>query len=392
MTDQNTDRLGANAQVLAFAPFYLPGFKGGGPIRSMAEILRALPSTVSVLLVTSDRDLGDGQPYPGLSSTVVADRHHRIYYWDRASAKSWWHLSRLVVGPRFELLFLNSLWSPSFSMLPWFLARGRLIRTEHLVVAPRGELSPGALGIKARKKRLALATWGRLVARSAPVWQVSSEMERDDVRRVFPSADVVQQPDSRGPEPMDLVESGPEPRFAFVSRISPKKNLLFLLESLRRCRETVTLDVYGPTEDAAYWGRCTAKIGEMPPNVRVRYAGTLGSDQVQSRLATYDAFLFPTLGENFGFVIPESLSAGCPVVCSPHTPWTALLDSGCGTVVSVDAPSEWAAEIDDRARQGVTERTEAKRRVLDLYTSWRQTQAWTAGIEQVLARRSVGAR
>jgi glycosyltransferase involved in cell wall biosynthesis len=46
---------------------------------------------------------------------------------------------------------------------------------------------------------------------------------------------------------------------------------------------------------------------------------------VREVFSRYDAFVLPTLGENVGHVIAESLSASCPVICSDETPWTDLL-------------------------------------------------------------------
>ena len=63
------------------------------------------------------------------------------------------------------------------------------------------------------------------------------------------------------------------------------------------------------------------------------YHGELQPDAVVTTFARYDAFAFPTLGENFGHVIAESLSAGCAVICSDQTPWTPVLLAGGGTVV-----------------------------------------------------------
>jgi glycosyltransferase involved in cell wall biosynthesis len=385
LIEQPSDAGRKRRHVLAFTPFFLPGLKGGGPIRSIVEILEALPDSVVVLLVTSDRDLGDTEPYPDLSSRVVPLGRHRIYYWDRARFKSSLRLVRLARSRRFHVLFLNSLWSPSFTMFPWFLRQLRVIRAHQVLLAPRGELSPGALGLKSRKKRLALATWGRLLSRSKPHWQVSSDMEEKDVRRVFPEAITILQPDSSGPEPQEVTESPTAAKFVFVSRIVPKKNLSFLLQAVRFCREPMALDIFGPLEDAEYWRQCSDVISDLPSHVRVRHCGTLPMDKVQQNLAAYDAMLFPTLGENFGFVIPESLSAGCPVVCSPNTPWTTLLESGCGRVLPLERRERWTESIDAIARLTASERTAAKKRAVLAYDEWRRTQNWKTAIELVLA-------
>ena len=53
--------------VLVCTSTFLPGYKGGGSVKSMVHILDNLPDSVKVTLVTADRDLGDSLPYHGLS-------------------------------------------------------------------------------------------------------------------------------------------------------------------------------------------------------------------------------------------------------------------------------------------------------------------------------------
>jgi len=49
-----------------------------------------------------------------------------------------------------------------------------------------------------------------------------------------------------------------------------------------------------------------------------------------------DVFALPSLGENYGHVIYEALSAGLPVILSDKTPWRSLADAGVGFDVSLD--------------------------------------------------------
>ena len=51
-------------KVLVCIGYYLPGFKSGGPVRSMANMVAHLVDDVQFYIVTSDRDLGDDSPYP----------------------------------------------------------------------------------------------------------------------------------------------------------------------------------------------------------------------------------------------------------------------------------------------------------------------------------------
>jgi glycosyltransferase involved in cell wall biosynthesis len=116
----------------------------------------------------------------------------------------------------------------------------------------------------------------------------------------------------------------------FISRISPKKNLLFALRMLQSVLGDISFDIYGPIEDARYWNRCEKAIGTLPPNVRVKYMGMVEHEKVGEVFAEHDLFLFPTLGENYGHVICEALSAGCPVLISDQTPWRHLQEEGAG--------------------------------------------------------------
>ena len=49
--------------VLVFAAAFLPGFKAGGPIRSVANLIRRTQHSFRYAVVTRDRDLGDAVPY-----------------------------------------------------------------------------------------------------------------------------------------------------------------------------------------------------------------------------------------------------------------------------------------------------------------------------------------
>jgi glycosyltransferase involved in cell wall biosynthesis len=128
---------------------------------------------------------------------------------------------------------------------------------------------------------------------------------------------------------------------AFLSRISPKKNLLGAIELMRCVSGRLSLDVYGPIEDIAYWQHCEAIANRLPANLRVHYRGTVAPDAVVSTLAQYDAMFLPTLGENFGHAIIESLAAGCPVVISNRTPWRDLQAKGMGWDLPLESPADF---------------------------------------------------
>ena len=138
-------------------------------------------------------------------------------------------------------------------------------------------------------------------------------------RRVFVAPDLTpvqinhrNSSNSRLPGPLRLV---------FLSRISRKKNLDFLLRVLARVSSNVELAIFGSQEDAIYWNQCESLINQLPVNIQVYFGGQLPQEMVRDTFAMYDLFVFPTRGENFGHVIFESLSVATPVLVSDQTPW-----------------------------------------------------------------------
>jgi glycosyltransferase involved in cell wall biosynthesis len=117
------------------------------------------------------------------------------------------------------------------------------------------------------------------------------------------------------------------------------KNLAGALRLLGALRGRVTFDIYGPLEDPAYWQECQDLISPLPPNINVKYCGTVPYPNVRNVLSGYDLFLLPTLGENFGHAISDALVAGCPVLISDQTPWRDLERLNVGWDLPLDQPA-----------------------------------------------------
>ena len=60
--------------------------------------------------------------------------------------------------------------------------------------------------------------------------------------------------------------------------------------------------------------------------------------------------LMPTKGENFGHVIFESMSAGCPVIISDKTPWNNLMEQQAGWDIPLLEPSIFVEAVEHCSR------------------------------------------
>jgi len=362
-------------KVLTTCRVFEPGFRGGGIVRAVVQTVDTASDRVEVTLLTADRDLGSSRPYLRLAGRWTTRHRARAFYVNTRSVRQWLRIWRDLRGTRFDLLYVNSLWEPTFTVLPIVATRLGLLRARRILLSPHGELSPGALSLKSRKKRLFLSLWAPFLRRADVTWHAVTDREAAEIRAVFPWARIVvnhyQVPLPAEPLPPYALNDGPA-RLVFLGRISPKKNLHLVLAALGQTSSPIVFDIYGPQEDAAYWARCETLIDRLPPNVTVRYQGAVGPDDVRTTFSRYDAFVFPTLGENFGYVIAESLSASCPVICSGETPWTDVLAGGGGWILDELTAADLAKRLEGVAALTPDERHEARQRAADTYRAWRR--------------------
>lgn len=335
--------------ILIFTGFYLPGFKGGGPIRTIANMLDQLGDEIQFSLYTNDRDLGESKPYSSIESDIwqfVGETN--IFY---ASLTPMWIfiLWRIIVNFKGNALNLNSFFSIRFSILPLILWNLRK-NNKPIILGPRGEFSKGALNLKSRKKRIFIAISKFIGLHKNVIWHASTEHEATDIRRVMGN-------DVKIRIAIDLTMPGNDiqltPRISnnllrivFISRISPMKNILGAIELLQNVREEVHFDVYGPAEDEVYWTECRHAAARLPANIVFAYCGVLQPLEVAPTLAKYDLFLFPTFGENYGHVIAEALFAGLPILISDATPWRDLEQKKLGWDIPLDQPDRFVACIE----------------------------------------------
>ena len=138
-------------------------------------------------------------------------------------------------------------------------------------------------------------------------------------------------------------------KIVWISRIAPKKNLKYAIEILKKTKSNVEFTIYGPAHTEEYWEECKQELGKLPDNVKWDWKGNLNSENVVETLKQYHVFLFPTLGENFGHVIQEALSAGCPCIISNQTPWQDFESKGVGYVFSLENKSAFVNAVEKYA-------------------------------------------
>jgi glycosyltransferase involved in cell wall biosynthesis len=352
---------GRRPVILVLVGYYLPGYRGGGSTRSIANLVDALGDEFDFRIVTLNHDLGSKSRYESVSVQGWVKVGRALVRYVPSGLAGVIATIRLLRRTRADVLYVNSLFSPLFSVLPVSAALLAVSPARPIIVAPRGELSIGALRFKIVKKRtfLEVVRFFGFYQRKEIIFQSSSEAEADDIRRqltgnvkTLTAAPFSAKADgARFPRiltAMDLAtERAPTMetlkskrkgslRIAWLSRIVRKKNLDGALDCLRDLAGDVRFTIYGPTEDDGYWRECRHAIDRLPSNVKVTYGGELLQEDVVTELEKHDVFLFPTHGENYGHVILEALTAGCPVIVSDQTPWRGLAEIRAGWDIALE--------------------------------------------------------
>ena len=351
-------------RILTFSGFYLPGYKGGGPIKTIKNLFDQAGKEVSFHLIASDRDLGDTAPYTSVECGAWNTIGNAQVFYAQPSVLGYKQIVSIIKQKDYDLIYLNSFFSVGFSIFPLLVAKAL---NQKVILGPRGEFSTGALSLKSQKKQLFIKLYKFFGLHRGTVFQASSSYEADDIRRVLGSKVDICIAEDIGSQ--EFAESLPTRmsdilKAIFVSRISPMKNLLAALNMLKAVKEPVHYHIYGPIEDQEYWADCEAVIKSLPAHIQVEHKGELTPYQVVQTMSKYDFFFMPTKGENYGHVIAEALCAGLPILIADTTPWRNLQEQGVGWDLSLNDPDVFSTTIDQLALMPAEQHLQMREAVL----------------------------
>lgn len=353
--------------VLGFVGYYIPGYKGGGPIKTVKNLLEQTSDTVCYQVVTRDRDLGDNKCYRNVNVGAWNKvNNSNVFYVQPNLAGCIQIMKILNLKSDYDVVYLNSFFSIPFSFLPFVVAK---ILGKNIIVGPRGEFSQGALSFKTTKKKVFIAVYKILKLHKNTIYQASSQLEANDISFILGSDVDIYIAGNIGSKDFALQiprRDNDILKIVFLSRISPMKNLLVALEILDNVKQSISYDIYGPIEDQEYWAECESVIARLPTHIQVEYKGVLHPNEVVNTLSKYDAFFMPTKGENYGHVIAEALCAGLPILIADTTPWRNLQEQKIGWDLPLNNIVAFSETIDQLALMSSDEQHQMRKNVLKL--------------------------
>ncbi len=350
--------------ILIVYEYFFPGYKAGGPIQSLVNMVLALQHEYTFKVVTTAYDMHETEPYSNIqlnhwNTVQLAPNTPSIEVWYSATPKiSIGTFKKVIQQSNAATVYINGLFTQWFTQ-PLILKKSAQLKGVEILICPRGMLQAGALSVKPLKKKLFLSAFKKALMFKGVRWHATNEEEAADIQKnIYLNAKCIVAYNIPKPPVIQVKSSTKQVgnlSLVYLSLITQKKNLLLLMEVLKNCSANIQLAIYGPIKDKAYWQQCELLIQQMPSNIIIEYKGNVQPFEVQATIEQYDAFVLLTKGENFGHALFEALSCGRPIITSHFTPWNNLQEKQAGWNVDILQTSAIVTLMNQLAEQDSTQ-------------------------------------
>ena len=324
-------------KIFITIPWFLPAFRAGGPVQSIANLVKECDEEVEYFIFCGDVDL-NGAALENIEADKWVEYNEHTRVWYNGPEKISDTLVKQVEFIKPDILFIVGLFSWHYNIVPLLFCKG-----PRKILSTRGMLHPGALSQKRWKKEIYLHAFKLLEYHYSIHFHATDEEEKSYILNKFgkPANVFVAGNFPNKISLLPLAHKKPmQLKMVSIAVISPMKNILLVLEALKECVEEIEFNIYGPVKDEEYWDVCRQEIKRLPQNIKVNYHREIEPQKISDALKDAHVFVLPSKSENFGHSIYEALSAGRPVITSKNTPWNNLQGSKAGINVSVEDNDE----------------------------------------------------
>ena len=316
--------------IVLCVDWFYPAIQAGGPINSVKKISELLADKAKVYVLASNVDLDGSALVVDTRKWVEFDENIWVRYLTRLEQRPQ-NLTKIFMSLNLDVLYLNSLFSFRFSILPLLLSR--TFFGGQVILAPRGMLGDGALSFKAQKKSLFLKLASSFGLFKNVRWHASTIMEQKEIEKFFSGAEIFVAKNIPNVTPKASLPfiSKKAIQIIFSGRINRKKNIAFAISVLTKMNLDVDvhLTLAGQREDEEY-ALEIERLANKASKVKIEFVGVLDREDLFMKIRESHCFILPTLHENYGHSIVEAWANSCPVMISDRTPWKNLKLSGVG--------------------------------------------------------------
>ena len=233
-------------KILILTGRYLPGFKDGGPVRSILNLTEWFGEEYDIRIMCLDRDHGDEKPYDGIKINEINHAGKADIYYSGEGKFSFSEIKKLINDSDFA--YVCGIYN-NYAIRSMILYRFGMIKCP-FVVAPMGSFSKGALAIKSTKKQLFLKAMKLLGLFKDVAFSVTSEVEMEELREALNISNKCYIAKDPQRKPLQAKEEreykqGDKLNIVFLSRINEKKNLLGAISILSKVKSEVVFHIYG---------------------------------------------------------------------------------------------------------------------------------------------------
>jgi glycosyltransferase involved in cell wall biosynthesis len=334
-------------RVLHFLPSLDP--ERGGPVRAVLDLSHGLRSRGHrVTLLASE--LGE-KPAPGGPAITKLDGG--VVLNNPLSGPQKRQIAALLASH--DLVHVHGVWNYCNVQI------GRVARAagKPYFVSLRGMLDDWCMAQKVLKKRVFLAACGRAHLERARAVHCTAGLELEQSRKWFPKGRGVVVPNVLMLDPYRTLPGAEKarakfpmlangrPNVLFLSRLHVKKGAEVFLEACAALRDkgVACNAVLAGSGEAAYEQELRAIAARLGIEDRVLFTGHVGGETKISLYQAATCLALPTHQENFGFVFPECLAAGTPVITTRGVDIWPELEKGGATMIVDRTPGAFAEAI-----------------------------------------------
>lgn len=348
-------------KILLIYDHFLPAWKAGGPIRSLEQMIRNLHDSFDFSVLCSAYEYDENEVLKNIKTDewMPWKNKAKIFYNSKHSLNRKYFIGRYEdVAP--DIIYINGLFSYHYNIISLLAAKKYTKKNANvkIILSPRGMLHPGALSQKSFKKQLYLRFMQMTRIHRAIHWHATDDQEATYVKNHFGNVNISIA--GNFPKFSSLLPSPPKLPNSLImgtlALISPMKNHLEILKSLKDRTSNIIWHIYGPVKDQQYWNECMHLINLLPKNIQVVYHGAVEPARVHKLFEQIHLYIQPSKSENFGHAILEALSAGKPVITTNTTPFTKLNEYKAGYTVAINQlESQLSSAIDQFSKMGSDE-------------------------------------
>lgn len=234
----------------------------------------------------------------------------------------------IAISP--DIVHINCCWYPQCAFIQkWAQEKGYKI-----ILSPHGMLEPWILN-KNRwlKKKPALFLYQKKAIQQADMLIATAESEKQNLLKLGYNNNICVIPNGILTDGIESKKTWKKNKcIFFLALLLPNKGAHLLIEAVSQLKDSLRgwKVIIAGKDDDHYFAYLKKLIIKYQLEDIVSLPGAIFGKEKWEMYKKADIFVLPTLNENFGIVIAESLLCGTPVITCKGAPWSGLIENKCG--------------------------------------------------------------